>query len=147
MCSETARIEPVSRVVSSTTLNLQAPSTAASVSGPSGSSGCQLPVNGALAAVAVLNGVAAASSKTTLHRLSPPPPEPENSVALAPPVALSVPVRSATNGWSSPAVAAFVQSVPSIENVSSSAYPTPLTGIVTDAPAGLLSGIATGGPA
>jgi hypothetical protein len=56
--------------------------------------------------------------------LLPLPPRSANRVAWVPPGAVSVPVRSATNVWSSPTVVAPMsveQGAPSIENVTLSA--------------------------
>ena len=63
----------------------------------------------------------AESSNTTWQKLLPAAATPENSTAVCPAGAVSVPVRSPTKVWSRPTVvapAAVLHAVPSIENVS-----------------------------
>src|SRR5512142_2647692 len=111
---------PTSALAASTTWNVHVPSAGDTVSEPSGLSGLQVPVNGAASSVTELNGVVAASSSTTWHMLLPPPPLRENTVAVVPSGATSVPTRSPTNVWSIPTVvdaASVLHAVPSMENV------------------------------
>ena len=98
-------------------------------------------------------GDAAASSNTVWQKLLPlllMPPGRLNRVTVVPDGEVRVAVRSPTQVWSMPTVVAPTaaeQAVPSIENVTFERVPTPETGIETDTPAALASGIAAGGPA
>ena len=104
--SDTARTLPVSSRAASTTLNVQSRRPARRAARRAAQPAASSPENGACAAAADENGAAAASSNTAWQRLLPPLPARSNSVAVAPPGAVSVPTRSPTNVWSSPTVVA-----------------------------------------
>src|SRR6266550_2309147 len=150
MCSDTARMLPVSTAAVSTTWNVQLPSATEPSTVDSGSAGCQSPVKGASADTAVWIDRVAESVNTAWQTLFPPPPVFANSTSSVPSGAVSVPTRSATKVWSMPTVVeptVVLQAVPSTEKVIRLSRPKPAgTGSDTLAPTELTSGIGTGGP-
>src|SRR6266487_3099321 len=134
MCSDTARMLPVSTATASSTWNVQLPSATEPSTVDSGSAGFQSPVYGASAATAVWTETAATSVST----------------ARVPSGAVSVPTRSETKVWSMPTVAVpsvVLHAVPSSEKAIRLIRPKPGgTGSETLAPTVLSSGIGTGGP-
>src|SRR6266536_4100101 len=150
MCSDTARMLPVSTATASSTWNVQLPSATEPSTVDSGSAGFQSPVYGASAATAVWTETAATSVSIARQMLFPDPPVFANSTTRVPSGAVSVPTRSETKVWSMPTVAVpsvVLHAVPSTEKAIRLIRPKPGgTGSETLAPTVLSSGSGTGGP-